>query len=110
MSARALAGPLAVLILLVAPGGALAMKHSKTVGKDGTWHLHYQYGPLHIAPGQNTIEIQVNKLKPSVPGFITRFAPNLKRPDGSVPRVDVIHLHHGVWLVGLQPTFAAGEE
>jgi hypothetical protein len=32
------------------------------------------------------------------------------RPDGTVPRVDVIHLHHGVWLVGLQPTFAAGEE
>ena len=30
--------------------------------------------------------------------------------DGSVPRVDVIHLHHGVWLKNLQPLFAAGEE
>jgi hypothetical protein len=28
-----------------------------------------------------------------------RVPPNLKRPDGSVPRVDVIHLHHGVWIV-----------
>ena len=30
--------------------------------------------------------------------------------DGSVPRVDVIHLHHGVWLSNLAPLFAAGEE
>ena len=27
-----------------------------------------------------------------------------------MPRVDVIHLHHGVWLKNLQPLFAAGEE
>ena len=47
--------------------------------------------------------------------------PNLQYLDGSVPRVDVLHLHHGVWLnsVGqsdtspfqpLEPIFFAGEE
>jgi plastocyanin len=77
----------------------------------GMQHLHYEFGPLDIAPGQNTIEAQLNKLKPKVPGYITRFAPNLVYADSrEVPRVDVIHLHHGVWLVNMYPTFAAGEE
>src|SRR5262249_31289030 len=50
-------------------------------------------------------------LKPSVPGFITRFSPNLIYADSrTVPRVDVIHLHHAVWLLNKTPTFAAGEE
>ncbi len=45
---------------------------------------------------------------------------NLKRADGTVPPVDVIHLHHGVWLNASRPDttiptfperfFAAGEE
>ena len=30
--------------------------------------------------------------------------------NGEVPRVDVIHLHHGVWIVNCAPLFAAGEE
>jgi plastocyanin len=81
------------------------------VGYPGLQHLHYEYGPISIAPGQNNIQTDVDALKPSVPGFITRFAPNLVYADsGRVPRVDVIHLHHGVWLSNLQPTFAAGEE
>ena len=43
--------------------------------------------------------------------MITRFAPNMVYVDGGgVPRVDVIHLHHGVWVVNGYPTFAAGEE
>src|SRR5262249_49161550 len=32
------------------------------------------------------------------------------RCNGSVPPVDVIHLHHGVWIVNGAPTYAAGEE
>ena len=72
--------------------------------------LHYEYGPIAIKPGQNTIELEENALKPAVNGWITRFTPNLVRKDGSVPRVDVIHLHHGVWLKDLRPLFAAGEE
>jgi hypothetical protein len=43
--------------------------------------------------------------------MITRFAPNMVYTDGgAVPRVDVIHLHHGVWVINGYPTFAAGEE
>ena len=78
--------------------------------QDGVQTLHYKYGPITIAPGQNTIELEANTLKPPVDGWITGFRPNLVRKDGTVPRVDVIHLHHGVWLKNYQPLFAAGEE
>ena len=65
---------------------------------------------MKIAPGQNTIELERNELgRPSTAGS-RASRPNLVRKDGSVPRVDVIHLHHGVWLKDLQPLFAAGEE
>jgi len=36
--------------------------------------------------------------KPKVDGYITAVYPNLVRSTGVVPRVDVIHLHHGVWV------------
>ena len=72
--------------------------------------LHYRFGPVKITPGQNTIEFAGNELKPAVDGWITSFKPDLTYTDGSVPRVDVIHLHHGVWLSNLAPLFAAGEE
>ncbi len=58
--------------------------------------------------------------KPKVDGWITRIRPDLTYLNGKVPRVDVIHLHHGVWLnmskqdvtvPGLpERFFAAGEE
>lgn len=77
----------------------------------GMQTLHYEFGPIELEPGQNTIEVELNQLKPDVPGFITRFKPNLVYTrDKSVPRVDVVHLHHGVWLINGYPTFAAGEE
>jgi plastocyanin len=72
--------------------------------------LTYRFGPIHVAPGQNTIEFAGNDLKPPVDGWITGFKPNLTYADGTVPRVDVVHLHHGVWLSNGQPLFAAGEE
>src|SRR5439155_14631123 len=31
-------------------------------------------------------------------------------PNGTVPRVDVLHLHHAVWIVNGNPQFATGEE
>ena len=52
-------------------------------------------------------------------GWITRIRPDLVYTDGRVPGVEVIHLHHGVWLnlsradttSGLpERFFAAGEE
>jgi hypothetical protein len=46
-----------------------------------------------------------------VDGWIVGFRPDLKYADGGgTPRVDVIHLHHGVWISNGAPEFAAGEE
>jgi len=65
----------------------------------GMQHLKFKYGPIKIQPGQNNITISdLNVPKPDVDGFIVGIHPNLYRDDGSVPPVDVIHLHHGVWL------------
>jgi plastocyanin len=72
--------------------------------------LHYRFGPIHIAPGRNDIAFELNDQRPQVDGWITGFRPNLEYVSGGVPRVDVIHLHHGVWLVNGAPTFPAGEE
>ena len=45
-----------------------------------------------------------------MPGYITRFDPELVYPNGKVPRVDILHLHHAVWIVNGNPQFAVGEE
>ena len=74
--------------------------------------LNYRYG-LKITPGANKIVIDghaTDKLRPKVNGWIVGFRPGLERPDGSSPPVSQIHLHHAVWLVNFQPTYAAGEE
>ncbi|MCW2991072.1 MAG: hypothetical protein JWM73_1666, partial [Solirubrobacterales bacterium] len=60
--------------------------------------------------GQNTIDIAPTSLRPDVPGYITRFKPDLEYADGTKPGVEVLHLHHGVWLVNGEPRFAVGEE
>ena len=72
--------------------------------------LKYRFGPIHIAPGRNDIVFQLNDQRPAVNGWITGFKPNLTYVDGRVPLVDVMHLHHGVWIINGAPTFAAGEE
>jgi hypothetical protein len=93
------------------PASALAADQTVApVDYPGVQHLHYRYGPITITPGQNTIVYRPNALKPKVPGYITRFQPDLKYTDGRTPRVDILHLHHGVWLMRNYPTFAAGEE
>src|SRR3954463_1164156 len=97
------------------PGAHISAKaFAPSATYPGLQHLHYKYGPIDIVPGQNTIDFGPNNLKPQVPGYITRFSPNLVyaggKHDGDVPRVDVIHLHHGVWVMDGYPTFAAGEE
>ncbi len=76
----------------------------------GMQRIRYCFGPINISPGQNTINFRVDNERPTVPGYITRFKPNLMRMDGSIPRVDILHLHHAVWLINGNPTFAAGEE
>jgi hypothetical protein len=89
------------------PVTALATTTSTTTADDGfaaqlpagTQHLHFEYGPIAIAPGQNNIAFS-NTAVPQPPddGYVLRISSNLRRADGSVPPVDVIHLHHGVWL------------
>jgi hypothetical protein len=97
----------------------------------GVEHLNYAAGPFVITPGANLILLDSNRVpKPTVDGFMTRMAPNLKYalPNGKccgrVPLTNVIHLHHGVWLShgmagegegnsyygGFYPFMASGEE
>jgi plastocyanin len=77
--------------------------------------LRFAFGPISVKPGQNDVLIEPVRLeKPMRDGYITRFEPNLVRPDGTVPPTERIHLHHGTWLstqdYGSGPFFAAGEE
>ena len=82
----------------------------------GAQVLSYRFGPMRIEPGQNLINVDIQKQRPAVNGWIVSFRPGLVyAANGRSPSVDTIHLHHAVWLVGdsyqsLQPAFAAGEE
>ena len=98
-----------VLALLLAALAACAPQDA--AAKPRVQHLKFRFGPISIAPGQNTISLDGKDVpRPRVPGWIVGFRPNLERSNGSVPGVDVIHLHHAVWLINGAPTFAAGEE
>jgi hypothetical protein len=60
------------------PGASVSAKaYVPAATYPGLQHLHYEYGPVDIVPGQNTIDFGPNHLKPTVPGYITRFSPNL---------------------------------
>ncbi|MBX5441978.1 MAG: hypothetical protein IRZ32_10680 [Solirubrobacteraceae bacterium] len=95
--------------LLIALAVAVASALAPAAGASAKT-ITYRYGPIDVAPGQNTIAFEPNDLKPTVPGYITGFRPNLTYLNGKVPGVDVVHLHHGVWIVDNYPTYAAGEE
>jgi hypothetical protein len=50
-------------------------------------------------------------------GYTLRWKPGLQAIDGSVPKVQDFHLHHGTWIGGVNgpaaatgPFFATGEE
>jgi hypothetical protein len=87
---------------------------------NGAQRMTYRIGPFKVIPGQNEIGNEIIRHKPQVDGWITRIRPDLTYTNGNVPGVDVIHLHHGVWLnlgerdstwPGLPERFvAAGEE
>ncbi|HEY1509967.1 MAG TPA: hypothetical protein VGF93_13240 [Solirubrobacteraceae bacterium] len=120
---RAVAG---VVILIV----AALVAATPAMGASGVEHLHFAAGPYTVTPGANAILTDLNEVpKPLVNGFMTRVSPNLHyalpngKCCGAIPRVDVIHLHHGVWLTdgpagagegnaqsGFYPFMASGEE
>jgi hypothetical protein len=121
LSRSSVLGFLALVVVLAAfsgtaaaalPGADIsATKYAPSADYPGLQKLHYEFGPIAITPGQNTIDFEPNQLKPDVPGYITSFEPNLVyTKGGKVPGVDVIHLHHGVWVINGYPTLAAGEE
>jgi plastocyanin len=105
---------------LRADAHASALKTSKTNLKipvrdpgppPGAQVLKYKFGPMKIQPGQNLIDIDVQKERPNVNGWIVGFRPGLiDAKTGKNPPVTEVHLHHAVWLVDFKPTFAAGEE
>ncbi|HLM18186.1 MAG TPA: hypothetical protein VK549_10220, partial [Acidimicrobiia bacterium] len=79
------------------PNRSTTTTAAPTTGKDGVQHMHFEYGPLDIAPGQNIIQNSYRIPQPDEAGWVVGFKPNLELPNGKVPPVDVLHLHHGVW-------------
>lgn len=88
----------------------------------GQKRYRFRYGPITVHAGTNFIVLP-DKLapKPNVDGYVTRIAPNMTFKNGRVPRTDIMHLHHGVWInlsargdlfgTGAASTFfASGEE
>ena len=102
--------PTALLaVLLVIPATASAGQFLRK-DEDGVRYLRYR-APIEIKPGQNDIYYDNMTQRPAVDGYITYFKPELRWVKSKkIPPVDVIHLHHAVWLVNFRPTFAAGEE
>src|SRR3954447_3512395 len=121
---------LTAFLLLAASASASSFSKAETLGGDssscppiknkpdaiprvdyhGVQHITYCVGPVNVHPGQNIIRLRRTDLFPKVPGYITRFDPELVLSDGTVPRVDVLHLHHAVWINNFNPQFAVGEE
>src|SRR5215207_5619011 len=118
VSARVLTSALllAAFALAVSVPAATAKTAKETylprVTYPGQQTLTYKIGPLPIKPGADDIRFRNvgPQFRPKVPGYITRFKPTLTRADGTLPPVDVIHLHHAVWIINGLPTLAAGEE
>jgi hypothetical protein len=114
----ALAALLALLLVVPAAHAASAFKAStrKVQVLDppppaGAQVLKYKFGPMKIQPGQNIIDVDVQKERPAENGWIVGFRPGLvDSKTGKSPNVNIVHLHHAVWLVDLKPVFAAGEE
>jgi hypothetical protein len=114
-----------VVLAAVAAPPALAAPEGKAVAVQslagGAKRITYRVGPFEVRPGQNEIGYRPVTERPQEDGYFTRFRPDLTYLDGSVPGVDVIHLHHGVWVnlsrrsaalrnLPVEPFMATGEE
>ena len=105
------------------PQTTVALSTTTTVAelpaRPGAITVHLKKGPFDIQPGQNNIDTKAGIPQPDVNGWIVGIRPNLEYADSTVPPVDVVHLHHGVWLNTAakdrtsplpERFFAAGEE
>jgi hypothetical protein len=80
--------------------------------------LKFTMGPLLARPGMNDSLINVTTFEhPMYDGYTLRWKPGLQAADGTVPKVEDLHLHHGTWTGGFNgpaaatgPFFATGEE
>jgi hypothetical protein len=97
--------------------GAPALESSECADKTypDCRRLRFAFGPVTVAPGANAQLLADHAAKPLYDGYAIRLTANLFRTDGTVPPVDVVHLHHGAWLsfpsYGNNPIFfASGEE
>ena len=93
----------AVAAVLVCAQSAAAAPRTELLGVtplgSEVQRFHYRYGPLYVPPGGNMNLIgPVTIEKPPYDGYAVRIKPDMVRADGSVPNVDVIHLHHGVFV------------
>jgi plastocyanin len=84
------------------PQTTVALSTTTTVAalpkRPGVTTVHLKYGPFDIQPGQNNIDSKTSIPQPEMNGWIVGIRPDLRFEDGTVPPVDVVHLHHGVWL------------
>ncbi len=107
-----------VSILVSTSSGAAAGRRSSPqsrawTNEAGIQHLHFETAPIKVLPGQNSVQMVAipQNEKPAVDGYIVRMRPDLQYLNGRVPPVNVIHLHHGVWIDGERgPFFFGGEE
>jgi plastocyanin len=99
---RAACALVASFVLIALPAPAFGAPEGEVVSvkpaQNGAKRMLYRIGPFQVVPGQNEIGNRVFGEKPQVDGWITRIRPDLVYTNGRVPGVDVIHLHHGVWL------------
>src|ERR1700731_4681707 len=93
-----------VLVAVVVGLASLVAVAPASAGTSGVQHLHFKAGPYVIVPGANLILTQIGHVpNPTLDHYMGGFRPNLHSVAaggrlGGIPRVDVIHLHHGVWL------------
>src|SRR4051812_13384623 len=91
---RLLLSALALALVFALPATASAAKPK--LPKD-VKRQTFRY-PIDLEPGTNLIKVRIGVPKPDIAGYIVRFKPGITYRNGKVPRTDLIHLHHGVWL------------
>src|SRR5256714_6612694 len=89
----------AAMVLAAPAAAAPPAPFSMTTTPDGVQHMHFSYGPLNAAAGQNLILVGPQSVaSPPEDGYIIGFKPGLVGPDGNPPPIEQVHMHHAVFL------------